>query len=152
MTVLTDCSGAYVIEDVEVKSKFPAAVPEIPVQDIAAASAYYEQRLGFTIDWGGPELGLVGVSRDNCRLFLANEQYRSHYRNAVPALIWLNLETAEEVDQLYQAWSATNVRMISAPESKSWGLHEFTAQDLDGNFLRVFYDFATPQKVSTERH
>jgi hypothetical protein len=33
-------------------------------------------------------------------------------------------------------------RVVSEPESKPWNLHEFTAMDLDGNLLRVFYDFA----------
>ena len=32
--------------------------------------------------------------------------------------------------------------IISAPESKPWKLHEFTAADLDGNVFRVFYDFS----------
>jgi hypothetical protein len=32
--------------------------------------------------------------------------------------------------------------MVSAPEEKPWKLHEFTATDLDGNLLRVFYDFS----------
>ena len=34
-----------------------------------------------------------------------------------------------------------------APESKPWGLHEFTAADLDGKLFLVFYDIAssTPQ-------
>ncbi len=129
------------------KLEFPAAVPEIPVRDIAAASVYYEQRLGFIIDWCDHELGLAGISRGNCRLFLANEQYRSGYRNAGPALIWLNLASVEEVDQLYKVWMAANVKLISAPESKPWGLREFTAADQDGNFFRVFYDFATPQRA-----
>jgi hypothetical protein len=33
-------------------------------------------------------------------------------------------------------------RIVSPPESKPWKLHEFTAADLDGNLIRVFYDFA----------
>jgi hypothetical protein len=37
-------------------------------------------------------------------------------------------------------------KTISAPESKSRGLHEFTAADPDGNLFRVFYDFATPER------
>jgi hypothetical protein len=53
---------------------------------------------------------------------------------------------AEEVDDLYRVWSASNAKLMSAPESKSWGLHEFTAADLDGNLFRVFYDFATPER------
>jgi hypothetical protein len=39
-------------------------------------------------------------------------------------------------------WSGREVRIVSPPESKPWKLHEFTAADLDGNLLRVFYDFA----------
>ena len=126
------------------KSEFPGPIPEIPVREIAAAAAYYENNLGFTRDWGGEELGLAGISKGNCRLFLANEQYRRQYGNAGLALTWLNLESKEEVDELYREWSASNAKLMSAPESKSWGLHEFTAADLDGNLFRVFYDFATP--------
>ena len=35
------------------KLEFPGAVPKIPVRDIAEAAAYYENNLGFTVDWGG---------------------------------------------------------------------------------------------------
>ena len=41
--------------------------------------------------------------------------------------------------------SGLDANLMSAPESKPWGLHEFTAADVDGNFFRVFYDFATPE-------
>jgi len=62
-------------------SIFPSAIPEIPVKDIDAAAAYYRTRLGFTLDWGGQELGLAGIPRGNCRLFLANQRYRERYGN-----------------------------------------------------------------------
>jgi len=39
--------------------------------------------------------------------------------------------------------------LLSAPESKPWGLHEFTAADLDGNLFRVFHDFATPIRTTS---
>ena len=131
------------------KSPFPAAVPEIPVRDIAAATAYYRDRLGFVLDWSDEELGLAGISRGRCRIFLANAAYRKGYGNAGPAMTWLNLESKEQVDELHRAWSAAGARLMSAPASKPWGLHEFTAADPDGNLLRVFYDFATPER---ERH
>jgi len=51
---------------------------------------------------------------------------------------------------VYQLWSASKAKLMSAPESKPWGLHEFTAADLDGNLFRVFYDFATP--LATYNH
>lgn len=132
------------------KSEFPGAVPEIPVTDIATAAAYYQTNLGFSLDWGGEELGLAGISKGNCRMFLANQQYRKQYGNVGPTLTWLNLDSKEEVDELYRMWSDSNARLMSAPASKPWGLHEFMAADLDGNLFRVFYDFATPASVVAE--
>jgi predicted lactoylglutathione lyase len=129
------------------KSEFPGPIPEIPVRDIAAAAAYYQNNLGFTLDWSDEELGLAGISKGHCRMFLGNQQYRKAYGNVGPALTWLNLDSKEEVDELYRAWSASNAKLMSAPESKPWGLHEYTAADLDGNLFRVFHDFATPERA-----
>ena len=129
------------------RSELPGPVPEIPVTNIATATAYYENSLGFTLDWGDEELGLAGMSKGNCRMFLANQQYRKQYGNVGPTLTWLNLESREEVDELYRVWSSSNAKLISAPQSKAWGLYEFTAADLDGNLFRVFYDFATPERA-----
>ena len=130
-------------------SELPGPIPEIPVRDIAAAAAYYQNNLGFTLDWGDEELGLAGISKGNCRMFLANQQYRKAYGNVGPTLTWLNLDSKEEVDELYRAWSASSAKLMSAPESKPWGLHEFTAADLDGNLFRVFHDFATPERTKS---
>ncbi len=80
-------------------------------------------------------------------MFLADQQFREGYGNTGPTLTWLNLDSNEEVDELYRAWSACNARLLSAPESKPWGLHEFTAADPDGNLFRVFFDFATPERA-----
>lgn len=124
-------------------SPLPGAVPEIPVSDISAAVEYYQRCLGFTLDWGGDEPGLAGISSGACRLFLANAEYRRGLANPGPVVIWINLESRDEVDALHRLWSERQARVVSTPESKPWGLHEFTAADLDDNILRVFYDFAT---------
>jgi predicted lactoylglutathione lyase len=132
---------------VKMKSKFPGAVPEIPVRDINQAAAYYQHNLGFSLDWGGEEIGLAGISKGHCRMFLANQEFRKEYGNVGPILTWLNLESKDEVNELYRVWSASEAKLMSVPESKPWGLHEFTAADLDGNLFRVFYDFGTPADV-----
>jgi predicted lactoylglutathione lyase len=126
--------------------KFPGAVPEIPVSDLKKAAAYYESNLGFSIDWGGEDGGIAGISKGDCRMFLTNNAFREHYRNAAPMMVWLNLDSKEHVNELYETWSASQVKIVSPPASKPWGLHEFTAADLDGNLFRVFYDFATPER------
>jgi predicted lactoylglutathione lyase len=128
------------------KTQFPGAVPEIPVSDINSAAAYYESSLGFSIDWGGEDGGIAGISKGHCRMFLTNPAFRAEYRNSGPVLIWLNLDSKEEVNELYARWSGSQAKMVSRPESKPWGLHEFTVEDLDGNLFRVFYDFATPER------
>jgi hypothetical protein len=57
-------------------------------------------------------------------------------------MIWLNLNSKEEVNELYELWNTSQAIIISTPESKPWNLHEFTASDLDDNLFRVFYDFS----------
>ena len=121
---------------------FPAAVPEIPVNDIDKAADYYQKTLGFQKDWGGEDGGIAGISQGHCRMFLTNPSFREPYGNVGPVLIWLNLNSKEEVNALYERWNGAQARIVSLPEEKPWKLHEFTATDLDGNLLRVFYDFS----------
>jgi len=124
------------------KHEFPTAVPEIPVSDMNQALDYYQRKLGFSIDWGGADGGIAGISKGHCRMFLTDPDFREHYGNAPPVLIWINLTSKDEVDELYEIWNAAEGRIISPPASKPWKLHEFTVSDLDGNLFRVFYDFS----------
>lgn len=101
--------------------QLPGAVPEIPVSDIVAATNYYRDQLGFSVDWLAEDIALAGVSRDQCRIFLAGPGFREASGSASPAVTWLNLESNGEVDDLHRAWSATGALVLSAPESKPWG-------------------------------
>jgi len=126
--------------------ELPGAVPEIPVSDVVAAAEYYRDMLGFSVDWIETGIALAGVSRNQCRLFLAGPLFREGCGNASPVLNWLNLNSKADVDDLHRTWRSTKAILLSDPESKPWGLHEFTAADPDGNRFRVFYDFATPER------
>jgi len=119
--------------------RFPQAIPEIPVRDLDRAVDHYV-RLGFTLDWRSDD-GIAGISQGDCRVFLTNTAFREHRGNNTPVVIWLNLNSRSEVDELHQRWQSSGAKILSAPEDKPWNLHEFTAVDLDGNQLRVFYDF-----------
>ena len=125
---------------------FPPAVPEIPAANVDTAAAYYVDTLGFTLDWGGEQDGIAGVSREHCRLFITNRSFREDYGNAGPILFWLNLDSKAEVDQLFAEWKSAGATIVSEPEDKAWKLREFTAADLDGNLMRVFYDFSRDVK------
>jgi uncharacterized glyoxalase superfamily protein PhnB len=96
--------------------------------------------LGFHFDWGDDQGGIGGISQGDCRMFLANARFREHFASSGPVVIWLNLDSKEEVDKLYRRWQQAGAEILSEPEDKPWGLREFTVADLDRNQLRVFYD------------
>jgi catechol 2,3-dioxygenase-like lactoylglutathione lyase family enzyme len=126
---------------------FPASVPEIPASDVDKAAAYYVNKLGFTLDWGNEGDGIAGISRGNCRLFITNRGFRESHGNTGPILFWLNLNSKAEVDELFAEWNAAQAKILSEPEDKPWNLREFIAADLDGNLIRVFYDFRNTLEV-----
>lgn len=123
-------------------TQFPKAVPEIPVSSVEDAARYYVTVLGFHFDWGDDQGGIGGISQGECRMFLTNAPFRENYRNGGTVVVWLNLESKREVDELYDRWHNAGAKILAAPEDKPWRLREFTAADPDGNQLRVFYDFS----------
>ena len=129
------------------KHEFPAAVPEIPVTGMDQALNYYVGKLGFNLDWGGTDGGIAGISKGNSRIFLTDSDFRQHHDNTPPVMIWFNLDSKEEVNELYEIWNASGAIIVSPPSSKPWKLHEFTVSDLDGNLFRVFYDFSRDEVV-----
>jgi uncharacterized glyoxalase superfamily protein PhnB len=124
-------------------ARFPHAVPEIPVADVTKAAGYYVTALGFHLDWHSEPNGIAGISQGDCRMFLADAAFRQPHGNNAPVVVWLNLESRQQVDELYHRWRKAGARILSEPEDKPWNLREFTATDLDGNQLRVFYDFTS---------
>src|ERR1700754_2559423 len=126
--------------------QFPSACPEIPVLNLAPALAYYRDRLGFTIDWSDAALGLAGLSRGETRMFMSTAAYRSVLGTQGPLVLWLNLDGRAEVDALHAEWSAAGARIALPPEAQPYKLYEFFPEELDGNYFRVFYDFAWEER------
>lgn len=88
--------------------------------------------LGFRFDWGNDEGGIEGISQGDCRMSLTNAPFRQDYATGGPVMIWLNLDSKEEVDQLYCRWQQAGAKIVSEPEDKPWRLREFRVADLDG--------------------
>jgi len=133
---------------------FPQAVPEIPVSNVDKAAEYYVRVLGFSCDWGNDEGGIGGISQGDCRMFLTNATFRAVHGPKSPVIVWLNLNSKQEVDELFERWKATGAMIVEAVEDKPWNLREFRVADLDGNQLRVFYDFnwEMSEERRLERH
>ena len=115
------------------------AVPEIPVSNLEKAAEYYVNVLGFHFDSSNDEDGIGGISQGDCRLFLT-PPLPPRLCQCGTIVVWLNLDSKPEVDELYHRWREAGAK-IAEPEDKPWNLREFTAADLDGNRLRVFFDF-----------
>jgi predicted lactoylglutathione lyase len=126
--------------------QFPSVCPEIPVLNLPAALAYYRDKLGFRIDWSDEQLGLAGLSRGETRMFMTNADYRSVLGVQGPIVLWLNLSNRAEVDALHEEWAGAGAMIADPPEAKPSKLYEFYAQDIDGNYFRVFYDFAWEER------
>ena len=122
-------------------SDFPQAVPEIPVSNVDQAAAYYVNVLGFSFDWGNDDGGIGGISQGDCRMFLTNAPFRAVHGPQGPVIVWLNVNSKQEVDELFERWKQAGAKIIEVAEDKPWNLREFRVADLDGNQLRVFYDF-----------
>ena len=121
---------------------FPGAVPEIPVSNVDTAAEYYVNVLGFRFDWGDDEGGIGGISQGDCRMYLTNAPFHAHYGTRGPVMVWLNLNSKDEVDELHRRWKLAGAIIVAEPEDKPWRLREFRVADPDGNQLRVFYDFS----------
>src|SRR3954465_5286074 len=103
---------------------FPVPVPEIPAANVDTAAAYYVDTLGFTLDWGGGQGGIAGISRGNCRLFVTGPAFHETYGNTGTILFWLNVAGKAEVDQLFAEWKTAHAKIVSEPADKPWNLRE----------------------------
>ena len=129
--------------------QFPAVCPEIPVLDLPASLAWYKEKFGFTIDWSDEELGLAGLSRGETRMFMADVRYRAALGVQGPMVLWLNLDGRDAVDALHAEWAAAGAAIAAPPTAQPYKLYEFYATDPDGNYFRVFYDFAWEERAAS---
>ena len=74
-------------------------------------------------------------------MFLTNASFRTGRGPHSSVRVWLNLNSRQEVDALFERWTANGAKVVEPVEDKPWNLREFTVTDLDDNRLRVFYDF-----------
>jgi catechol 2,3-dioxygenase-like lactoylglutathione lyase family enzyme len=125
-----------------------AAVPVLPVADIANASAFYRKKLGFTIDHAGE--GYAVLQRDGIEVHLwAATDRRWQARAGNPPIV-SGAETflagtascrvrVTGIAALYAACRGADIGHPNGPlADKPYGLREFAVLDLDGNLITFF--------------
>jgi uncharacterized glyoxalase superfamily protein PhnB len=116
------------VDQQQMPTTFGRPTPELPVEDVERAQQYYRDVLGFEIAWLYPGGGIGAVTRENVAIF-----FRRRERPFEPAVHWV---FAADIDQTYEEMRARGARIVEPLEKKSWGLRQFTLEDIDGN---IFY-------------
>jgi catechol 2,3-dioxygenase-like lactoylglutathione lyase family enzyme len=108
------------------------AVPILPADDLAAAKAFYIDKLGFRVTFEASEdghVGLLGLERGAIQLTL-DSPMDGHGRNACVSL------QVDDADAYYREWSK-RVTVLRAPKDEEWGARTFDLLDPSGNTLFV---------------
>lgn len=108
--------------------ELPAAVPEIPVSDVAAATQYYREKLSFAIDWIEADIALAGISRDRCRIFLAGPASRGRRPSGRPrarVASFRSMEPSDDADErvplvAYAFDEPKQLRIVPAATQRQW--------------------------------
>jgi uncharacterized glyoxalase superfamily protein PhnB len=123
---------------VETKSpQLAVAVPVLFVRDVAAATAFYQEQLGFEIDFLHGEPPFYGsVSRDRARLHFRFVHHTTFSELAAQerSLILAMIEVTD-VKALYEEYKARGVEFAQRLVRHPWGGLDFHVRDPDGNVI-----------------
>ncbi len=129
--------ASYIIDFAERMTKLCAFNPVIPVRDMAAALAYYTERLGFRKsfdDASGPDgvPSYAGVCRDGLCLHL-----QTIGPDEAPTMPLIRIEV-QDIEALHDEYQAQGI-VASPLAAKPWGTKDFGVYDLNKAAL-VFYE------------
>ncbi|EAQ14239.1 putative glyoxalase superfamily protein PhnB [Maritimibacter alkaliphilus HTCC2654] len=112
-----------------------AAVPTLPVRDVAEAQAQYRDTLGFDIAWHNIEGRIGAVRRGDCVLFL-----RETDGPITPLELWV---FCDDVDGTEADLTALGADISDPISDKPWGLRSFTVRDPSGHLIHFHHDLWT---------
>ena len=109
--------------------KFDQVIPILNVSDVSASLAFYTEVLGFeeSWHWGHPPTFGGVCSGDQEIQFCEGSQGHPGTWLA----IWV-----EDVDALYERYSASRVDIRQIPTTFEWGAREMNVADPDGHRIR----------------
>ncbi len=109
--------------------KFLKAIPILYSTDLAKSIAYFMEQLKFENKWvweTAPTFG--GVYRDDVEIFFCKTD-QGH-----PGT-WISL-LVDNVDDYYGLIKESGAKILSAPDSKEWGMREMLVECPDGHIIR----------------
>jgi catechol 2,3-dioxygenase-like lactoylglutathione lyase family enzyme len=115
-------------------SEFHQTIPFLACADVAAAIAFYVEKLGFEKDWtwGEPPTD-GGVWRGHVRLyFMRNEELAARVHGSE-----LMLQVSPLAD-VYKEHLSRNAPIRSGIKEEPWGVREYSITDPNGYRLRFY--------------
>jgi len=111
--------------------------PVLMVHDVLAATAFYRDKLGFTVDFVyGEPADHAAVSRGEWSGSMVTIQL-THVAADRPLAHagYLYIVVDSRLDQLYEQYQANGVTIEREPTSYPWGMREFVVRDIYGHRL-----------------
>jgi catechol 2,3-dioxygenase-like lactoylglutathione lyase family enzyme len=108
------------------------ALPELPVDNVAAAVDYYVRILGFRINYQQHDLGVM--DRDAITILLIARTGRHTGIGSFEVYI-------EDADALHAELTAKGANVLGPPVSYPWGLRTFQVLDPEGNRITFAQTF-----------
>ena len=125
-------------EDLGTKHQFHGIQPVLPVENVAASAAYFQDVLGFDVDF------LAGDPPTHGRVMKGDRTYGDpvyiHLTAAPPEGVRasgeIRIHVRHDIDGLYETYQALGVATVEEPRSHSWGLREFAVREPNGHVIR----------------
>lgn len=108
------------------------ALPHMPLSDVPAGIAYYQEVLGFSINFAQHDLGVM--YRDDITILLITRSER--YTGIGSFSVYIG-----DADALHAELLGKGARVQGEPVSRPWGLRDFSVLDLEGNQITFCQTF-----------
>lgn len=105
---------------------------ELPLSNVAAGIAYYQDVLGFKINYAQDDIGVM--YRDDVTLLLIARTEK--HTGIGSCYVYVR-----DADALHAELRAKGAHVIGEPISQPWGLRDFEVRDLEGNRIRFGQPF-----------
>ena len=114
-----------------------SVTPILFVRDVSASAAFFQEKLGFEIDFLYGEPPFYGsVSRGQLCLHLRSV-HQPNFTELAAREVSLILATVEvsDVQAMFEEFKGRGVEFAQAPTHQAWGGTEFHIRDPDGNAI-----------------
>jgi uncharacterized glyoxalase superfamily protein PhnB len=119
--------------------------PILCVESAARSIEHYVGCLGFRLGWAWSQgeqrflqpgehldINFALVGRGSVQFMLSQQS-----QGAAGMWLHLDVDTAQQLDSLYEEWTRKGAKIAEPPSIRPWGMYEMRVQDLDSHMLRV---------------